>query len=135
MNAHTYSLHTLMRVCPLLLWLLQQTDSPAIKPEGWTEGAEEGAGTHHKPLLTAHRPARSPLHPPPSDTRKGPPAEALPAGQTLRPAEHKGWVNSSLAFFSGPTLRVEAETNAGRIPGLWHRVINSSDQQGNNAHS
>ena len=98
-------------------------------------GVEEGAGTHYRPLLTAHRPARSPLHPPPSDTRKGPPAEALPAGQTLRPAEYKGWVNSSLAFLSGPTLRAEAETNAGRIPGLCHGAINSSDQQGNNAHS
>lgn len=52
-----------------------------------------------------------PLHPPtlpapaPSDTRKGPPAEALPAGQTVRPAEHKGWANSSSALLSGRTVR------------------------------
>ncbi|CAB1436621.1 unnamed protein product [Pleuronectes platessa] len=59
-------------------------------------------------------PLHSPTHPP-SDTQKGPPAGALPAGQTLKPDEHKGWVNSSLAFLSGPTLCAEAETNAGRI--------------------
>lgn len=74
------------------------------------------------PILSCH---------PSSNTWKCPLDETLPVGQTLRPAEHKGWVNTSLAFFSRPTLHTEAQTTVGRI----HSAINSSDQQGNNAHS
>lgn len=96
---------------------------------------------NHRPQLTAPGPSISTLQVCPvpfchltqctlSDIWKGPPAEALPAGQTLRPVEHKDWVNSSFAFLSGPTF--PAETNAGRIPALCHGAINSGGQRGNN---
>ena len=116
------------------------------KVSPWRWRSCDPCSLHHQPrnfhqwssrplrLPPAHRPATHSTHPP-SVARKGPPAEALPAGQTLRPAKHKGWVNSSFAFLSGPTLHAEAGTNAGRIPGLHRGAINSSDQQGNNAHS
>lgn len=137
----------------VLPWPLQQTVSPAVKSEGWQKGSE--AGKCHTPLIIApqikhHSLSLStqhvcPIHPchptplhstyPPTNAGKGPEGEALPAGQTPRPVEHKGWVNSSLAFFSRPTLPAEAETNAGRIHGLCYATINSSNHQGNNAHS
>lgn len=124
--------------------------SPAVDREGLAKRALRGkrrsllqslqtSGTGNRAPFRAPGPLYSGLHfaglsrfvPPThhSGARKGPPAEALPAGQTLRPGEHKGWVNSSLAFSSGSTLHGEAETNAGRIPGLCLGAINR-DQQG-----
>lgn len=89
---------------------------------GWLD--EQSQRTISPAALSRPVPSRSDPSHPPSDAWPGPPAKALLAGQTLRLAEHKGWVNSSSL---GP-LSPPAEAEGGSLIS-----INSSQQQSDNA--
>lgn len=120
---YTHSLMPSDVKCPTLVW--QSPDPWSLQSKPSTFPTPSPSYRVYPILLSYPTP---PTHPP---SHERPQAEALPAGQTLRPAEHKDWVNSCpLQAHSA-----EAETNAGRFPGLCHSTINSSNQQGNKAHS
>lgn len=119
--AFTTHTHTVSYVCPVRPALTSLPDLVMQVSEGLLRQTTDPCTSSHAPF-TGRAPVHSPpfqfaclsrfvLPPlsshPPVGARKGPPAEALPAGQTLRPAEHKGWVNSSFAFLFGPTLHAE----------------------------
>lgn len=121
---------TLPHVFTHLVLPLSPAVSPAAGPEEAlrlnssdrppTPARTPSNGSHPDPRLDAPSPVPTghlTLPRPPSGTQRGPPAGALPAGQTARPAEHKRLGKQLL----GSPLRVP--TNAGRIPALWQGFL------------
>lgn len=120
---------------PLLQWVQQDWTHSSLVPDLPTHcqlwRMVKGSQPQTPVLFPRHSTHQSnPSSPTYESTmRYGLQAKALPALQTLMPAEHNSWVNGTVAFFSGLSLCVKAETNAGRIPAFCHSTINSSKQQ------